>query len=527
MTSLLHDRQSSHHVRPAVALLLAALLAGCQSTDKTAALMAPAPSLDAISASTRGGEDGRGAVSHVLLMSIDGLHASDLVRFASTNPTSALARLTHRGTSFLNASTSKPSDSFPGLLAMLTGASPKVTGVYYDNSYDRLLSPPGSDCSTRGTNVVYDESIDINSDALDAGGGIDPSKLPRDGSHGCAPVFPHQFLRVNTIFEVAKAAGLRTAWSDKHPAYDIVNGPSGHGVDDLFNPEVNSVGPNGGPTDNVPNAEAYDDIKVVATLNQINGRDHTGQRPVGTPAIFGMNFQAVSVGQKVNGYLDAAGTPSAALADALRHTDASIVSMLQALDRRGLLDKTVIIISAKHGQSPIDPAQRRIVDDKLIPSVVNGVASGLAAQVTEDDVALLWLTNQQLTQQVVAALLAQRSALSIESLLSGAPLVAMFGDPRFDSRTPDLIALPVHGTIYAKPTATKLEEHGGFAHDDTNVPILVAGPGVEHGVDFSPVQTKQIGPTILRLLGLNPFALRGALLEGTRPLPLELERERN
>jgi len=493
-----------------------ALLVGCRPTDVSTPPLSPsAASLDRAA-----GDASRTPVRHVLLLSIDGFHATDLVRFVAANPSSALARLSHHGTSFLNASTSGPSDSFPGLLAMVTGASPRVTGVYYDDSYDRQLSAPGSDCSVRGTEVVYDESIDIDSDRLDAGGGIDPAKLPRDASAGCAPVYPHQFLRVNTIFEVAKAAGLRTAWSDKHPAYEILNGPSGHGVDDAFNPEVNSVGPNGGPTDNVPNAEAYDDIKVAAILNEIAGRDHTGSTVVGVPAIFGMNFQAVSVGQKTVGYLDAAGTPSPALEDALRHTDASIGAMLQALERGQLIDNTLIIVSAKHGQSPIDLSQRRIVDSKLIPKAVNGIAPGLVAQATEDDIALLWLTNQNLTNQVVSTLLAQRVPLAIESVLSGAPLAAMFGDPRLDSRTPDVIAQPVYGTIYAKPTATKVAEHGGFLHDDTNVPILVAGPTIEHEINLMPVATAQIAPTILAALGLNPASLRGVQLEGTRVLPL-------
>lgn len=508
-----------HSFHATVALGMAATLAvACRPSDSTTPL-ASSSAVVPTSPSTELSRDGRPPLArHVLLLSIDGFHASDLTRLIASNPSSALARLAARGTSFLNASTSKPSDSFPGLLAMVTGASPKSTGVYYDDSYDRLLSAPGSDCSTHGTEVVYDESIDIDSDRLDAGGGIDPTKLPRDGSRGCTPVLPHQFLRVNTIFEVAKAAGLRTAWSDKHPAYEILNGPSGRGLDDAFNPEVNSVGPNGSPTDNVANAEAYDDIKVAAILNEIAGRDHAGVREVGTPAIFGMNFQEVSVGQKTVGYLDAAGTPTAGLADAIRHTDASIGAMVQALERRGLLDQTLIIVSAKHGQSPIDPALRRIVSSKLIPNAVNAISPGLVAQATEDDVALLWLTDQSLTNTVSATLRAQATPLAIESVLSGPSLAAMFGDPRMDSRTPDVIALPSHGVIYTKPTATKVAEHGGFAHDDTNVPILLAGPTVEHEINLAPVQTAQIAPTILQALGLNPASLRGVQLEGTRAL---------
>jgi len=37
----------------------------------------------------------------------------------------------------------------------------------------------------------------------------------------CKLVLPHSSLKVNTIFEVATAAGMRTAWSDKHPACDL------------------------------------------------------------------------------------------------------------------------------------------------------------------------------------------------------------------------------------------------------------------------------------------------------------------
>src|SRR5215813_11393482 len=252
-------------------------------------------------------------VRHVLLLSIDGFHALDLARYVRLNHASALAALSAIGVTYANAAASKPSDSFPGLLAMVTGGTPATTGVYYDDSYDRALSPPGSNCATKGTEVVYDESVDINPDALDAGGGIDPTRLPLDPAKGCTPVYPHSFLRVNTVFEVRRNAGMRTAWCDKHPAYELVNGPSGQGVEDLFTPEIAATD---GTT---AGTEAYDDLKVQAILNEIDGKDHTGQHTVGVPAIFGMNFQAVSVTQKLAGagYLDALGTPSPALVGAL------------------------------------------------------------------------------------------------------------------------------------------------------------------------------------------------------------------
>src|SRR5581483_863098 len=113
----------------------------------------------------------------------------------------------------------------------------------------------------------------------------------------CTPIYPHQYLRVNTIFEVAKEHGLTTAWSDKHPAYEILNGPSGAGVDDFFTPEINSSADPANPTsqdapdwtsDNLA-TQRYDQYKVGAVLNWIDGRDHSGTNTVGAPGVFGMN----------------------------------------------------------------------------------------------------------------------------------------------------------------------------------------------------------------------------------------------
>jgi hypothetical protein len=457
-----------------------------------------------------------GQIKHVLLMSVDGLHDIDLANFVATHPGSALAGLLAHGVHYSNAASARPSDSFPGLLAMITGGSPRSTGIYYDDSYDRNLSAPGSDCSARGTEVVYDESIDIKPDAIDGGGGLNEALLPRDPANGCKPVYPHQFLRVNTIFEVAKAAGLLTAWSDKHPAYELVNGPSGKGVDDLFVPEINS---DDAITAKAANTAAYDDTKVAAIINEIDGKTHDGRPASGVPAIFGMNFQAVSVGEKTAGYLDAAGTPSPELAEALVHTDASIGKMLAELAAKGLDKETLVIISAKHGQSPIDPALHRIVNKKTIPGVLDGVQKDLGAQVTLDSVALVWLTDQSKAAAAVAALEAAKDKAGIADIYDASKVTAMFGDAMKDGRIPDIIVQPANGVIYAKPSATKIAEHGGFGTDDTHVPILIANPAMTATVVNDAVATAQIAPTILAALGLDPQSLQAVKSEGTVTLP--------
>jgi arylsulfatase A-like enzyme len=294
-----------------------------------------------------------------------------------------------------------------------------------------------------------------------------------------------------------------------------VNGPSGNGVADLYTPEIASI-----PT-TVPATEPYDDLKVQAILNEIAGKDHTGTKTEPVPVIFGMNFQAVSVAQKDpnGGYLDANATPSPLLQGALDHTAQSVGKLLDALRKQNLFANTTIILTAKHGQSPIDPSLHQIVDKHIIPNIVNSVQAGLLAQATEDDVALIWLKDQSKTNAVVAALNANKAQAHIDTILSGASLLQYFNDPTTDSRTPDIVVLPTHGVIYASLTATKIAEHGGFSDDDTHVSLFVSNPHLDKGSISTPVQTTQIAPTILHLLGLDPNKLQAVGMEHTQLLP--------
>jgi len=457
----------------------------------------------------------RNPVQRVLLLSIDGMHSLDLANLVKDKPDSVLAKLSLHALTYCNASTSFPSNSWPGLLSMVAGGSPNVTGVIFENSYDRSLSPPASDCSKVGTAVIFDSSIDTNRDAVDGGGGIDPDKLPRDPKKGCTPVFPHNFIRVNTIFEVIKRSGGRTAWSDKHPAYDFVNGPSGTGVDDLYTPEVRSFR-------GVKNVESYDDLKVAAILNEIDGKDHTGMREVGVPAIFGMNFQAISAAQKTSGggYLDGSGRPSPSLEDALVHTDQSIGNIMARLRARNLLDSTLVIITAKHADSPIDPKKLKHANLEIIPRTVNSIHEGLLAGLEQDgSVALLWLSDQDRTAEVVQALSKVQEEAGFQEIYSGESLKLLFNDPKKDPRVPDIMIQPTPGQIFVAAGSTFIAEHGGNANTDRNVPLLVAHPKFSHLEIKFPVQTSQIAPSILKALGLNPDDLDAVRIEKTPDLP--------
>jgi hypothetical protein len=505
--------------------LVALALVGVVACDRPSSPVTPQP--NALSENLLANRSRSSRIQHVLLISIDGFHAVDLRHYVATHQSSTLAKLSRHGETFFGGTTSKPSDSWPGILAITTGGSPKTTGFVYEVSYDHALSPPGDvACDTIGTVVNYSEFVDVNSNLLNGGGGIDPMKLPRDPKNGCAPVYPHQHLKVNTIFEVAKRAGFRTAWSDKSLGYEVLNGPSGHGIDDDFNPEISAPLPNGQtPTTNVADVEQYDSIKVRAILNEIDGHDHAGHGNPGTPGIFGMNFQTVSVGQKTAGYVDAAGTPSTGLAGALDWVDLQLGRFVAELGKRNLLASTLIVVSAKHGQAPVNPALRHIINDADLPNIINAAEPNVIAATTEDDIGIIWLNQHShaAVDAAVDALQANRSTLGINFILSGDRLADQFNSVARDSRAPDIIVVVNEGVIYASPTASKFSEHGGFSHDDTNVPVLMSWSGGNGREHEEPVTTSQIAPTILEALGLDAGALDAVRIDGTRALPIDFD----
>jgi len=499
----------------------------------------------------------------------------------------SIAALGTTGINYVAAGTSKPSDSFPGLTSIITGGSPALTGVYYDVAYSRALDGPAvvtgngngpGPCTAgappTGFTTEYEEGIDIDKTKVNGGapgasltdGGIhsiDPQKLDRDPAQGCRPIWPWQFVRANSIFSVIHAAGGYAAWSDKHPAYSsVASGIGPSALDDFYAPEINSsvialpgvTTPTGVScasildpgadltawTNSFQNIQCYDSLKVNAILNEIDGWDHLRTRKTQVPTIFGMNFQSLSVGQKLieasnsttGGYLDAAATPSTALLSEFQFVDASIGAFVSELKKQGLYDSTLIVITAKHGQSPIDPS-------RYVGQTINGTSpatllsnagyipnsestnnpTGIGP--TEDDVSLLWLNSPSNTAAAVAIIEANPSAttgVGLGQIYYGPSLTLNYNDPTKDPRTPDIIVTPNVGVTYSGSTA-KQEEHGGFAHDDTNVVLLVSNPSLQPKTVRESVGTVQVAPTILKALGLDPSALEAVRKEGTQVLP--------
>jgi arylsulfatase A-like enzyme len=233
--------------------------------------------------------------------------------------------------------------------------------------------------------------------------------------------------------------------------------------------------------------------------------------------------------------VDGAGTPSDNLFSEIGFVDASIGEMVSKLKDRGLFESTLIVITAKHGQSPIDPNRYFPIPG---PSGNNGESpADLVASLlpysespnnptgigpTQDDVSLLWLQDSNQTGSAVSILEENASKAGIGEIFYGSSLEQMFNRPGLppygDPRSPDIIVTPNIGVTYTG-SSKKLAEHGGFGHDDTNAFMLLSNPSLPARSITAAVTTAQVAPTILKALGLAPSSLDAVRIEGTRVLP--------
>lgn len=388
----------------------------------------------------------------------------------------------------------------------------KLTALDHQELKVELLKPHESNFYWHKI-VAYDESKDYDSTEVWSGG-INPANLPQSMIGGkCTWTYPHQRIRVNTIYEVVHASGKQTAYTDKHPAYDMVRGPSGKGLSVGYFPEIQAF-----DTTNVTQIIGYDQMHVDAWLAWIAGTElvnsEVQEELTGIPTLFGGNFQAVSVGQKSYGYLAGSLEFTPELLGAFDFVDSSIGKVVAALKAKGVYDDTLIMVASKHGQAPIDPKLYGKISQDIFQTDV-GVPVDF---ITTDDVALIFLNDQGQLDQAVDNLNGLRNTLKISDIISGERLVYEgYGDPTKDPAVPDIIVAPEMGIIYTTSNS-KIAEHGGISQNDRVVACFASATNLKHTVFDHQVHTSQFAPTILQALGLDPNALKGAVAEGTRIL---------
>jgi predicted AlkP superfamily pyrophosphatase or phosphodiesterase len=283
----------------------------------------------------------QGTPKHAVIIFVDGLRA-DLLDPGLAPHIAALGRA---GTRFANAEAGFPSDSMPGILGPLTGASPRDTGVPYDEYYDRH----------------YKLAIEITETVT-----VPPG------------LKPHDLLRVPTLLEAAKAKGLKTAFISKHIGYEILQGPSGQGIDRLELPEsADWKGP----------FKEYDaqNFETLTGMIVKDGADVAG-------------IYAIAANYAMKDHGVASAETRAAVAD----IDAQVGRVVDAVAAAGRYDDTVFVVMGDHGDTDTPDA----IASKGEGSVVAFLAEqGIkTAKITADDVMLAWLADSSQAQKAVSLL---------------------------------------------------------------------------------------------------------------------------
>ena len=247
-----------------------------------------------------------------------------------------------------------------------------------------------------------------------------------------------------------------------------------------------------------------------------------------------MNFQAPNIAQKFSGYVVGSSWPTPApvttlgplagshpgLADAFDYVDGALRRMLDALDAAGLTDSTLIIVTSKHGNSPVDPADLHLIDPAttLVP-IINGVQAGLAAQVTDDTNALIWLKDHSRAPEVAAALQRNAATIGRNRFIPAARSTACF--------TASSPAIPPGGPTSSssrcRASSTLVREASSpITADFTRRTYSAVRGGLPYhgaGTVAAPVSLRQLAPTILHALHLKKNDLDAVRAEHTAQLP--------
>ncbi len=430
--------------------------------------------------------------ARVLLVSVDGLHAYDLADFIAAHPLSTLAMLSKRGVTYTNAH-SPWADPVAGLASLVTGGTPISTGILSSDGYDRSLAPAGSECKTKGARVALNALV-LTKDA------------PLDPAHGCVPVLPHTLLRVNTIFEVVHNKIGPTAWAGHSFATaDMMRGPSGQGLDRSCE-------------------GASDEARVTAVVRLIDGKGCDGAAGGAAPNLFGLSWTGVGAAQTQASW---DGSPSEELTHAMETLDGALERMVVALKAAKLFDTTWIVVAGPWGGDG-GPVARRVVAANEIASAMKPVA---AANVAAGNLALIWLADPATTGAAVKALEAKATALGINDIYAGERLALTLNPPGAayaptagasmapDPRMPDIIVEPLPGVVYARPGERVASVRGGFSDRNTHVALLISGAQLTGRSDPTWVPTTQLGPLLLRALGMEKFDLDALHREHTPALP--------
>ncbi len=221
------------------------------------------------------------------------------------------------------------------------------------------------------------------------------------------------------------------------------------------------------------------------------------------------------------------------MAPIVQRADVAIGNILATYRKLGLLERTVFMVTADHGMA----ANRHIVPiHKMYAAVAAHAPSGSVDEEFRITMGSVWLRQPTEDRAVSAALVAARfpgveTALykvasnhgwvfapdaSTEARL-GSKLTQAYlnlADTEASPAGPEVIMPYAEDTMGLTVKNSKSwGNHGGFSWGVQHIPMVLAGPGVVHGLSHAPAKLVDVAPTLERLLGLPiPAGVDGVVL---------------
>ena len=103
--------------------------------------------------------------------------------------------------------------------------------------------------------------------------------------------------------------------------------------------------------------------------------------------------------------------------------------------------------------------------------------------------------------------------IGLGQIYYGPTLTLNYNDPTVDPRTPDIIVTPNVGVVYSGSTE-KLAKHAGSPMTTPTSFCCFRIPACSPARSARGVGTVQVAPTILKALGIDPWALLAVRVEG-------------
>lgn len=416
----------------------------------------------------------------VVMISLDGLAG-----FYLDDPKAEIPTLREMAKEGVRASSMKavnPTVTWPNHTTLITGDQPGRHGVAGNIVFDRDLH--------RRVTLIADP--ELNSDEI---------------------------IKVRTVFDAAKAAGLKTA---------ALRWPATRGCKalDLAMPDMKNnvaalpfVTPSLLERGRAAGILAVDDYAAGLTEKHSQITDENTAKIAEMllhddhPALMAIHLSEVDHTEHQFG------PKSAEAYAAIKAADGYVQRIRTALQREAGETGTLLIVS-DHGFSPIEHEIAPLVvlrQAGLIKTAGAKILPGPVVNVTQGGADFVYIDSPDaaVRAELVAKVQAAFQGVAGLRKIVTAPEFAAYGlgDPATGARIPDVVLLAEYGYYFGNtsdgiiPVEEKSERRGGHGHD-SNLPQLHAtfvgaGAGLGRGVNLGEITNLDVAPTIARLLGIS------------------------